>query len=95
MVAKVLEDVKVPPLALAIVVTCLIVGFFAGVTITKMQDADDLQRIRHEHAQEMRKVFHEFALDEVGGLRSDVYREDAHLQKQIDELKLKHNVAHP
>lgn len=76
MVAKVIEDVKVPPLALAIVVSILIIGFFAGVTVTKMQGADEVQKLQHE-----------FALDEVSGLRSDVVKEDNHLQKQIDELK--------
>jgi len=77
-VAKLIEDVKVPPLALAVVVTMLTLGFFAGVTVTKMQSADEVQKLQHE-----------FALDEIGGLRSDVVKEDSHLQKQIDEMKKK------
>lgn len=77
-VAKLIDNVKVPPLALAVVVSMLTIGFFAGVTVTKMQSADEVQKIQHE-----------FALDEIGGLRADVVRENAHLQKQIDELKKK------
>lgn len=77
-VAKLIENVKVPPLALAVVVTILTIGFFAGVTVTKMQSADEIQKLQHA-----------FALEEIQGLRSDVVREDAHLQKQIDELKKK------
>lgn len=95
-VAKLIENVKVPPLALAVVVSILTIGFFAGVTVTKMQSADEINKIQnehamkmHEHALEMQKLRHDFSIDEVSGLRADVFREDAHLQKQIDELKKK------
>ena len=73
---KALEEVKVPPLALAVVVSIATMGYFVGVTLTKMQAADELQKVQHE-----------FSLDEVQGLRSDVVRENAHLQKQLDALK--------
>lgn len=91
---KVLDNVKIHPLAAAVIVTSIIIGFFVGVTLTKIQSADEIQKLQHEHAlklnehaMEMQKIRYEVALLEVGGLRSDMMKEDAHLQKQIDELK--------
>lgn len=88
-VEKLIENVKVPPLALAVVVAMLTIGFFVGVTVTKIQMQDEIQRIQHEHSLFMQNTLHKFALEEVSGLRNDVERENAHLQKQIDELKSK------
>lgn len=93
-VAKLIENVKVPPLAMAVIISTLTIGFFVGVTLTKMQMQDEINRILNEHAMEvqknaleMQKLRFEFSIDEVEGLRSDVYREDKHLRDDIEELK--------
>lgn len=93
-VQKLLEDVKVPPIVLGVFVAILTLGYFAGVTVTRMQAADELNKVQsehslkmHEHSLEMQKLRHEFALDEVEGLRADVYREDKHLRDDIEEIK--------
>lgn len=69
---------KVPPITIAFIVGMVTLGFLLGVSITKMQMQDEIQKIQHA-----------FSLEEVQGLRNDVLREDSHLQKQIDELKKK------
>lgn len=89
---------KVNPLTITFIITLLVVGFYAGASYSKIQAQDEVQRLtqefntkfqeqENEHVEEMRMTLHQYALDEIQGLRSDVVKEDNHLQKQIDEIK--------
>lgn len=74
-VGKVLEQ-KTDAKTLGFYVGIAAIGFFIGTTIAKIQAQDEMQKRQHE-----------FALDEVQGLRNDMNREVLLLNKRIDELK--------
>lgn len=80
---------KVPPLTLAFVVGMLVLGFYCGSNYAKINHQDEVQKIQHDNAIKLQELQHTFAIQEVDGARADMAREDAHLQKQVDELKKK------
>ena len=77
-----------------------LVGYFISASIAEASAQDRIQRIETEYmnkAQALEAMYmnkiqdmqHQFALDEVGGVRSDMDKEDRRLLGEINELKRK------
>lgn len=67
---------KVSPVTVGFAIILVVIGYYVGYVHSELKSQGERMQIQHE-----------FALDEIDGLRQDVYREDRHLQKQLDELK--------
>lgn len=67
---------KVSPVTVGFAIILVIIGYYVGFVHSELKSQSRQLEIQHT-----------FALDEIDGLRQDVYREDRHLQKQIEELK--------
>lgn len=61
--------------------------FVAGVAWGRGEANDQKYEAEHEAIHETIRHYHEFAVDEVNGLRSDMVKEDAHIWEAIEELK--------
>lgn len=66
---------KVSPVTVGFAIILVVIGYYVGYVHSELKSQGERMQIQHE-----------FALDEIDGLRQDVYREDRHLQKQLDEL---------
>lgn len=66
---------KVPVVTIAVLVGMTVVGFFFGMNFSKMQAQDEMQKVQHE-----------FALDEIQGLRSDMNREVQLIRDRLDKM---------
>lgn len=66
---------KVSPVTVGFAIILVVIGYYVGYVHSELKSQGERMQIQHE-----------FALDEIDGLRQDVYREDRHLQKQIDAL---------
>lgn len=69
---------KVPTWTLAFIIVILMIGFGAGWMVKELQAQGRQLELRHE-----------FAIDEIGGLRSDMNREVQLLRERIDKLEKK------
>ena len=67
---------KASTITIGLVITAIIFGAVLGFNYAQI--ASQSQRL---------EMLHQFALDEVGGLRSDMDKEDKAIRKEIEELK--------
>lgn len=66
---------KISPVTVGFALILVAFGYYVGYIHSELRSQARQLEIQHN-----------FALDEIEGLRADVYREDKHLQKQLDEL---------
>lgn len=67
---------KISPVTVGFAIILVVIGYYVGFVHSELKSQGERMQLQHE-----------FALDEIEGLRQDVYREDRHLQKQIEELQ--------
>lgn len=74
-------------LSIAAIIAFGVVTFYAGKVSERaaMQDTHHTKEI--ENVKQMINDYHQFALDEVGGVRSDMDKEDKHLEERIKKLE--------
>lgn len=77
---------QVPMMTVAFIVVIAVIGFFLGYVVAQAQGSD-----------EQLHTLHDFAIDEVGGLRSDWERQNKveyerfeKLEERIKKLETKH-----
>jgi uncharacterized membrane protein len=74
-------------LSIAAIMALAVVAFYAGKVSERaaMQDTHHTKEI--QNVKQMINDYHQFALDEVGGVRSDMDKEDRHLHDRINKLE--------
>ena len=66
---------KISSVTVSLLIGMAVIGFFIGTTIAKTQAQDEMQKMQHE-----------FALDEIQGLRSDMNREVQLIRDRLDKM---------
>ena len=71
-------------ISVAAIIALVVVAFFAGsiYTTANMQDSNHTKEI--QNLKDMISTYHQFALDEVGGLRNDMNREIVQVEDKLD-----------
>ena len=67
---------KVSPVTVGFAIILVIIGYYVGFVHSELKSQSKLLEVQHG-----------FALDEIDGLRQDVYREDRHIWREIDDNK--------
>jgi hypothetical protein len=65
-------------LPIAAVLTIATMAFYTGYNYSRIESQDHLQQ-----------ELHKFAIEEVGGLRSDWERENKHVHDRLDRIEMK------
>jgi flagellar biosynthesis protein FliQ len=70
--------------------------FSVGFGVSNMQASDKIQELTTSFNERLQTILHEYALDEVHGLRSDVERYDAVMKERLEVLEkdLRREIQH-
>ena len=81
---------KVPTMTILIVLVTLAIGYMIGTAQTTLSMQDKYFESKVEDIYKYIDKQHSFAIDEVGGVRSDMDKEDRHLRNAIDLINEQH-----
>lgn len=70
---------KVSPVTVGFAIILVVIGYYVGYVHSELKSQGERMQLQYN-----------YSINEVDGLRQDVYREDKHLQKQIDEMRKPH-----
>ena len=79
----------IPIVTVAFIIVVGGLGYMAGAAQTKLQMQDDHFKQEVENIYKYIDQEHEFAIEEISGLRNDMDKEDVHLQEDIDDVESK------
>lgn len=76
--------------SIAAIIAAVVIAFYAGSISERASMQDDHHTKEIENVKQMINDYHQFALDEVSGVRSDMNREVEQLENKLDHIKNEH-----
>ena len=74
---------KANPITVAFIITIGFIGFEIGTLMERSNTQDRVIEVTIEYQNKLQEIYHQYAIDEVQGLRNDMVKEDTHIWEAI------------